>query len=53
VFPAEGIEFASGSAAVVVHTTGGSVETGPPPAAPAVPEAAPQPAAPTAVAAGS
>ncbi|MBV8412290.1 MAG: mechanosensitive ion channel family protein [Alphaproteobacteria bacterium] len=52
VFPEEGIQFASGSAAVVLHTTGGGVETGPPPAVPTAP-AADQPAGPTAVAAAS
>jgi small-conductance mechanosensitive channel len=47
VFPAEGIEFATGGAAVVVHTTAGGVQAGPPPAATAA-----MPAGPTAVAAG-
>ena len=51
VFPAEGIEFATGGAAVVVHTTSSGIEQAPAPSA-ATPAAAPQPVPTTAVAAG-
>jgi small-conductance mechanosensitive channel len=52
VFPAEGIEFAKGGAAVVVQTAPGSMPDGLLPTAPAAPASAAQPAVPAAVAAG-